>query len=96
MADPMRIRANEAGGVTTVRVLMSHPMEPGTRRDRSPAAIARAVWDAGRRRCSSARRSTAAPNSAMIAAAAADQARPSASMSRRRCFSSTSRPISTR
>jgi sulfur-oxidizing protein SoxZ len=35
MADPMRIRANEAGGVTTVRVLMSHPMEPGTRRDAS-------------------------------------------------------------
>ncbi|MDT7929761.1 thiosulfate oxidation carrier complex protein SoxZ [Tepidimonas sp.] len=35
MADPMRIRANEAGGVTTVRVLMSHPMEPGTRKDAS-------------------------------------------------------------
>lgn len=33
MADPMRIRAAEAGGVTTVRVLMSHPMEPGTRKD---------------------------------------------------------------
>ena len=33
MSDPMRIRAAEAGGVTTVRVLMSHIMEPGTRRD---------------------------------------------------------------
>ena len=35
MADPMRIRAAEAGGVTTVRVLMSHPMEAGTRKDSS-------------------------------------------------------------
>ena len=33
MADPMRIRAAEAGGVTTVRVLMSHPMESGLRKD---------------------------------------------------------------
>ncbi|WP_180684562.1 thiosulfate oxidation carrier complex protein SoxZ [Tepidicella baoligensis] len=33
MAGPMRIRAAEADGVTTVRVLMSHVMEPGTRRD---------------------------------------------------------------
>ena len=33
MADPMRIRAAEAGGVTTVRVLMSHPMETGLRKD---------------------------------------------------------------
>jgi len=33
MADPMRIRAAEAGGVTTVRVLMSHPMESGARKD---------------------------------------------------------------
>lgn len=32
MAGPMRIRAAEAGGVTTVRVLMSHPMETGARR----------------------------------------------------------------
>jgi sulfur-oxidizing protein SoxZ len=39
MADPMRIRANEAAGVTTVRVLMSHPMEPGTRRDASGALV---------------------------------------------------------
>ena len=35
MAGPMRIRAAEADGVTTVRVLMSHVMEPGTRRDGS-------------------------------------------------------------
>lgn len=33
MADPMRIRAAEAGGITTVRVLMSHPMESGARKD---------------------------------------------------------------
>ena len=33
MADPMRIRAAEAGGLTTVRVLMSHPMETGLRKD---------------------------------------------------------------
>jgi sulfur-oxidizing protein SoxZ len=33
MADPMRIRAAEAAGVTTVRVLMSHPMESGIRKD---------------------------------------------------------------
>jgi len=33
MADPMRIRAAEAGGITTVRVLMSHPMESGIRKD---------------------------------------------------------------
>mgnify|MGYP006145353855 FL=1 len=35
MADPMRIRAAEAGGITTVRVLMSHPMESGARKDAS-------------------------------------------------------------
>jgi sulfur-oxidizing protein SoxZ len=33
MADPMRIRAALAGTETTVRVLMSHVMEPGTRRN---------------------------------------------------------------
>jgi len=34
----MRIRATEEGGVTTVRVLMAHPMETGVRRgpDGSP------------------------------------------------------------
>lgn len=33
MADPMRIRAQAAGGKATVRVLMSHEMETGQRRD---------------------------------------------------------------
>ena len=35
MADPMRIRAQAAGGKVTVRVLMSHEMESGQRRDAS-------------------------------------------------------------
>lgn len=33
MADPMRIRAQAAGDKITVRVLMSHEMETGQRRD---------------------------------------------------------------
>lgn len=34
MADPMRIRANvDANGVTEVKVLMSHEMETGQRKD---------------------------------------------------------------
>jgi sulfur-oxidizing protein SoxZ len=33
MADPMRIRAQAQGDKTTVRVLMSHEMETGQRRD---------------------------------------------------------------
>jgi sulfur-oxidizing protein SoxZ len=33
MADPMRIRAQATGDKTTVRVLMSHEMETGQRRD---------------------------------------------------------------
>jgi sulfur-oxidizing protein SoxZ len=33
MADPMRIRAQAAGGKTTVRVLMAHEMESGQRKD---------------------------------------------------------------
>ena len=33
MADPMRIRAQAAGGNATVRVLMSHEMETGLRKD---------------------------------------------------------------
>ena len=33
MSDPMRIRAQAAGGKATVRVLMSHEMETGLRRD---------------------------------------------------------------
>ena len=33
MADPMRIRAQVKDGVATVRVLMSHEMETGQRKD---------------------------------------------------------------
>ena len=33
MADPMRIRAQAAGDNATVRVLMSHEMETGQRKD---------------------------------------------------------------
>lgn len=33
MADPMRIRAQAAGGNATVRVLMNHEMETGQRKD---------------------------------------------------------------
>ena len=33
MADPMRIRAQATGGNATVRVLMSHEMESGQRKD---------------------------------------------------------------
>ena len=33
MAEPMRIRAQAAGEKTTVRVLMSHEMETGQRKD---------------------------------------------------------------
>ena len=39
MADPMRIRAQSAGGKTTVRVLMSHEMETGQRKDSSGKPI---------------------------------------------------------
>lgn len=35
MADPMRIRAEAAGSSATVRVLMSHEMETGLRKDRA-------------------------------------------------------------
>ena len=35
MAEPMRIRAQAAGDKTTVRVLMSHEMESGQRKDAS-------------------------------------------------------------
>jgi sulfur-oxidizing protein SoxZ len=33
MADPMKIRASNNNGVTEVKVLMSHPMEGGQRKD---------------------------------------------------------------
>jgi len=39
MADPMRIRANHKDGVTEVRVLMSHPMESGLRKDAAGAVV---------------------------------------------------------
>jgi len=35
MADPMRIRAQSSGDKTTVRVLMTHEMETGQRKDAS-------------------------------------------------------------
>ena len=40
MADPMRIRAQAAGDKTTVRVLMSHEMETGLRKDAAGKLIA--------------------------------------------------------
>ena len=39
MADPMRIRAQAAGDRTTVRVLMSHEMETGQRKDAAGKTI---------------------------------------------------------
>jgi sulfur-oxidizing protein SoxZ len=39
MADPMRIRAKAEGDKTTVRVLMSHEMETGQRKDASGKVI---------------------------------------------------------
>ena len=39
MADPMRIRAQAAGDKTTVRVLMSHEMETGQRKDSAGKCI---------------------------------------------------------
>lgn len=39
MADPMRIRAQAAGDKATVRVLMSHEMETGQRKDPSGKVI---------------------------------------------------------
>lgn len=39
MADPMRIRAQSAGGKTTVRVLMAHEMETGLRKDSSGKVV---------------------------------------------------------
>jgi len=40
MADPMRIRAQAAGDKTVVRVLMSHEMETGQRKDSAGKTIA--------------------------------------------------------
>jgi sulfur-oxidizing protein SoxZ len=39
MASPMRIRATESGGVVDVKVLMSHIMETGQRKDASGNTI---------------------------------------------------------
>ena len=39
MADPMRIRAQENGGVVDVKVLMKHDMETGQRKDASGKVI---------------------------------------------------------
>ncbi len=39
MADPMRIRAQMSGDKATVRVLMSHEMETGQRRDSTGKTI---------------------------------------------------------
>jgi len=40
MADPMRIRAQAAGGNATVRVLMAHEMETGQRKDAAGKLVA--------------------------------------------------------
>jgi sulfur-oxidizing protein SoxZ len=40
MTDPMRIRAQAAGDKATVRVLMSHEMETGQRKDAAGKTIA--------------------------------------------------------
>ena len=39
MSDPMRIRAQAGGEKTTVRVLMSHEMETGQRKDSAGAIV---------------------------------------------------------
>ena len=39
MADPMRIRAQAAGGNASVRVLMAHEMETGQRKDAAGKVI---------------------------------------------------------
>ncbi|MDP3621226.1 MAG: thiosulfate oxidation carrier complex protein SoxZ [Polynucleobacter sp.] len=39
MADPMRVRATEAGGVVDVKILMKHDMESGQRKDAAGKTI---------------------------------------------------------
>ncbi|HVL09386.1 MAG TPA: thiosulfate oxidation carrier complex protein SoxZ [Burkholderiaceae bacterium] len=39
MADPMRVRATESGGVVDVKILMKHDMETGQRKDASGKTI---------------------------------------------------------
>lgn len=47
MADPMRIRAQAAGDKTTVRVLMSHEMETGQRKDAEGKTVPAWVYSGG-------------------------------------------------
>ena len=39
MANPMKIRANSKDGVTEVKILMSHEMETGQRKDSAGAVV---------------------------------------------------------
>ncbi|WP_354682748.1 thiosulfate oxidation carrier complex protein SoxZ [Cupriavidus necator] len=39
MADPMRVRATENGGVVDVKILMKHDMETGQRKDASGKVV---------------------------------------------------------
>jgi sulfur-oxidizing protein SoxZ len=39
MADPMRVRATESGGVVDVKILMKHDMESGLRKDASGKTV---------------------------------------------------------
>ena len=43
MADPMRIRAQAQGDITTVRGVISHEMESGQRKDRDGKTIPRKI-----------------------------------------------------
>lgn len=43
MSDPMRIRLQTAAGITTVKVLMSHEMESGQRKDESGKVVP--IWN---------------------------------------------------
>ena len=43
MADPMKIRATLVGDATEIKVLMSHEMETGQRKDAQGATIARKI-----------------------------------------------------
>ncbi len=43
MSDPMRIRLQSAGGLTTVKVLMSHEMESGQRKDEDGKIVP--IWN---------------------------------------------------
>jgi sulfur-oxidizing protein SoxZ len=43
LSDPMRIRLQTAAGITTVKVLMSHEMESGQRKDESGKVVP--IWN---------------------------------------------------